>query len=60
MAVMADFVIRKKCKYVYCRKPFDTLSHVEKYCCPECRIAQTRYNDRKLKREKLMKARANA
>lgn len=57
---MADFVIRKKCKYVYCRKPFDTLSHVERYCCPECSLMQKRYNDRKAKREKLMRARQEA
>ena len=54
---MADFIMRKKCKYVYCRKPFETLSYTERYCCPECRMMQTRYNDRKRKREKLLEVR---
>jgi hypothetical protein len=52
---MADFILRKKCKYVYCRKPFETLSYTERYCCLECRLMQTRYNDRK--RKKLLEAR---
>jgi hypothetical protein len=54
---MADFIQRKRCKYVYCRKWFSTMSSVERYCCPECRLMQIRYNDRKAKREKLMQAR---
>lgn len=51
---MADFIIRKKCKYVYCRKPFDTADLRTRYCCPECAKMQIRYDDRKRKREKLM------
>ena len=57
---MSDFPLRKRCKYVYCRRPFETMNECERYCCTDHRIAQTRYIERKRKLRKYQKAATDA
>lgn len=49
---VSDFLLRRQCRYVYCRKYFETLNASERYCCHEHMLAQKRYNDRKRKLRK--------
>ena len=50
---MSEMPLRRKCKFVYCRKPFEAIDLRIKFCCPECRILQRRYMDRKRKAKEL-------
>lgn len=55
---MSDLKLRRvQCRYVYCRKYFQQSHGLERYCCPEHRMAQARYVARKRYAEKLKKAR---
>ena len=38
---------RVQCRYVYCRRYFQPRHARERFCCPEHREAQRRYEDRK-------------
>lgn len=49
---VSDFLLRRQCRYVYCRKYFETLNASERYCCRDHMLAQTRYNDRKRRMRK--------
>lgn len=44
---MANIIYHKVCKDPRCRKPFDTSSRNQAFCCPEC---QKRYYDERKKR----------